>query len=67
MNWDLWFRLQTQSRRAIRRSRDKHGNPYTYQPRGDLLERLSREFKKPKEQIHHELMKLHFALKTGRL
>jgi len=40
---DLYHRLCTRSRRAFKKTKSRWGRSYQYRPRGDLLERLSRE------------------------
>ena len=62
----LWFRLGTQSRRAIKKERDRAGNPYNYQPRGDLLARLAREEGQPIEEIRDQLMRERVELTRDR-
>ena len=42
-NLILYPQLSTRSRRAIKRVRGRFGHPYTYNPRGTLLERLARD------------------------
>ncbi len=53
----LYRRLCTCSRRAIVRTRKKYGHPYTYNPRGNLLQRLSRETGMPLQQVYVQLMR----------
>jgi hypothetical protein len=54
----LYYRLGTKSKRALARQKTSWGNLYTYRPRGDLLERLSREtglsIKEVTTQLHKE-------------
>jgi hypothetical protein len=40
---DLYYRLQTKSRRAIHKTKKRWGKRYQYSPRIDLLKRLSEE------------------------
>lgn len=40
---DLYYRLQTKSRRAIHKTKKRFGRRYQYNPRIDLLKRLSEE------------------------
>lgn len=56
MQLELFPRLSTRSRRAILKTKKKYGHPYTYKPRGDLLERLSQETGKSKEAVYMQLM-----------
>lgn len=66
-NWELWHQLGTPTRRAIRRSKTRWGHPYTYRPRGNLLDRLSRENGLSKEVVYQRLMELHNHFKSGQL
>ncbi len=56
LQWQIWTRLCTRSRRAIRREFKKYGKPYRYTPRGDLLENLEYEFGISREQAYMELL-----------
>jgi hypothetical protein len=56
LQWEIWIRLGTRSRRAIRREFKKYGKPYRYTPRGDLLENLESEMGIPREQVYRELL-----------
>lgn len=58
----IWHRLGTTSRRAIRRSRGAWGNPYSYRPRGDLLQRLAAENGVTLERVLQQLMDLRAEL-----
>jgi hypothetical protein len=53
----LYRRLSTRSRRAIVRTNKRYGHPYTYNPRGNLLRRLSRETGMTLEQVYSQLMR----------
>ncbi len=56
MQLELFPRLSTRSRRAILRTKKKYGRPYTYRPRGDLLERLAQETRKTREAVYRQLL-----------
>ena len=53
---ELYTRLSTRSRRAISRQTWR-GRPYEYRPRGDLLQRLSRETSLSISAVHEALQK----------
>jgi hypothetical protein len=53
----LYPQLSTNSKRALTRLRKRFGQPYTYQPRGHLLERLARENNLTKEQVYQQLLR----------
>lgn len=53
---DLWTLLGTNTRRAIGRKRGRFGHPYTYTPRGDLLERLSEQTGLSRQQVYQQLL-----------
>jgi hypothetical protein len=53
----LYSRLQTKSRRALLKVRGRFGRPYFYRPRGDLLQRLSRETGLSIEQVYVQLFR----------
>ncbi|MBW4514173.1 MAG: hypothetical protein KME11_03100 [Timaviella obliquedivisa GSE-PSE-MK23-08B] len=53
---DLWTLLGTNTRRAIKRRRSRFGRSYTYNPRGDLLQRLSEETGQSREQVYQQLL-----------
>lgn len=53
----LYPRLQTHSRRALGKSRRRNGMPYTYRPRGTLLKRLSQETGMSLDQVFSQLIK----------
>jgi hypothetical protein len=65
MQFVIYTRLQTQSRRAFLRVKTRYGRPYDYRPRGDLLERLSRELGWSKEQVLDKIVEeREFLLRT---
>lgn len=43
MDLILYDRLSTRSKKALVKQKTNWGNLYTYRPRGDLLQRLSKE------------------------
>lgn len=51
----IWNRLGTPSRRAIRKTKKSYGNPYFYNPRGDLLQNVAREFNISLEEAYDDL------------
>jgi hypothetical protein len=51
----LWHKLQTNSRRAIIKTKGRWGSPYRYIPRGDLLKRLSLETGSSIERCYAQL------------
>lgn len=57
MALELYFMLGTKSRRAITKQTGKFGRNYNYRPRGDLLERLSDQTGKSKEEIYNQLQR----------
>jgi len=52
----IYKSLSTCSRRAIKRKKTRGGKSYYYNPRGDLLERLSRDFGLSIEAVYLELL-----------
>lgn len=65
MELELYFKLQTKSKRAILKTKGKFGRDYVYNPRGDLLIRLSSETGKPIEEVHRQLLReREYLLKT---
>lgn len=56
MQLQAYQRLSTRSRRAITKTKGRFGHAYHYRPRGNLLERLSRELGITKEQAYSLLM-----------
>lgn len=56
MELRLYYKLGTQSRRAIRRSKTRYGRPYEYRPRGNLIRRLANETGQSYEQVLDQLM-----------
>lgn len=57
MKLELYFHLGTTSRRAFKRVSKSFNRPYNYNPRGDLLLRLSRETGLSVEQVYKQLQK----------
>lgn len=57
MNLKLYHQLSTRSRRAIKRTKRKTGYPYTYNPKGNLLERLARDNGMSIDEARHQLMR----------
>lgn len=53
----LYSKLCTRSRRAIVKTKRRYGHSYTYTPRGDLLQRLSRETGMTEEQVYIQLLR----------
>lgn len=51
----IWLRLGTCSRRALRKTTKKWGHPYVYSPRSDLIENLSYELKVEPKVIAEQL------------
>lgn len=56
LNLRLYYQLSTNSKRAMGRSRNRNGMPYTYRPRGHLLERLARENNTSPTEIYNQLL-----------
>lgn len=68
MNLILFPLLSTRSQRAILREKKRYGHPYKYNPRGDLLERLSEQTGMTKEECYSQLVKERkFLLREQRL
>jgi predicted DNA-binding protein YlxM (UPF0122 family) len=57
MELKLYWKLGTQSRRAIKRKYKSYGRLYTYKPRADLLDRLSEEFNISRQEVYDQLIK----------
>ena len=57
MELELYKRLSTRSRRAMKREKGKRGKTYCYQPRWNLLQRLSEETGLSTEQVYHQLQR----------
>lgn len=53
---EIWNRLSTRSRRAIKKTKKSYGHKYFYEPRGSLLVNISNEFHISKEQAREHLM-----------
>lgn len=59
---NIWTRLCTRSRRAIKKKFKKWGHIYEYRPRGDLLKNLSEELNRPISEIYQDLIEMHHDL-----
>ncbi|MEG4270112.1 MULTISPECIES: hypothetical protein [unclassified Microcoleus] len=57
MNLILYPKLSTRSRKALTRKNRRWGKPYSYRPRGRLLERLARETNSNITQVRLQLEK----------
>lgn len=57
MDMIIYPLLGTTSRRAMVRETAKFGQPYTYRPRGNLLERLSLETGMSKESVLRQIQR----------
>lgn len=57
MNLILYPKLSTCSRRAIRKTKTSFGRTYFYKPKGNLLNRLSKETGLDIEAVYNQLMK----------
>lgn len=57
MNLTLYPKLGTNSQKALARKSGKWGKPYTYRPRGTLLDRLGRETGMTISQVRSQLEK----------
>lgn len=55
---EIWNRLSTRSRRAMRKLKKRGGRPYEYKPRFDLCVNISEEFLITKEQAYLELLEM---------
>jgi hypothetical protein len=53
----LYHKLSTRSRRALLKTKGRGGKQYCYSPRGDLLERLSRETGMSVDSVVSQLLK----------
>jgi len=68
MELKLYPMLGTDSKRALVRRFKKFGHPYHYSPRGDLLERLSRQTGMTMEQVYNQLHRERlFLLKDSKI
>lgn len=56
MNLVLYPQLGTQSRRCMKRRKKTGGHPYTYNPKGNLLERLARDNNMSIEEARNKLL-----------
>jgi hypothetical protein len=54
---DLYYRLQTKSRRAIHKTKKRRGKTYQYSPRIDLLKRLSEETGMSINNVRNQLLR----------
>ena len=54
----IWITLSTRSRRALRREKKGWGRKYFYEPRGDLLQRISKEFNCSLEDARQYLLEI---------
>ena len=52
---EIWSKLGTPSRRAIKRKKKRNGQPYFYIPRGDLLSNISTRHNISKDQALNDL------------
>lgn len=57
MELKLYHHLSTRSKRALLKTKGRFGNPYFYQPRGTLLQRLSQEFGMSLSEVANQLKK----------
>ena len=55
---EIWNKLSTRSRRAIRRQKKSYGIPYSYSPRGDLLSNISTRHNITKDQALDDLIQI---------
>ena len=54
----IWVTLSTRSRRALRREKKGWGRKYFYEPRGTLLQRISKDFNCSLEQAREYLFEI---------
>lgn len=57
MEIQLYPKLATNSRKAFLKVKRRYGRSYHYKPRGDLLERLSKETGKTIDEVHEQLLR----------
>lgn len=57
MELKLYHRLSTRSKRALLKTKGRFGNPYFYQPRGTLLQRLGQETGMSLSEVADQLKK----------
>lgn len=57
MDLKLFYKLGTQSKRAIKRTHKRGGHPYTYRPRITLCQRLADETGLTVSQVRRQLLK----------
>lgn len=55
MEFICYHRLSTRSKRALVRQKKNWGNLYAYNPRGNLLQRLSKELNMPIQEVAAQL------------
>lgn len=53
----LYYRLGTCSRRSMLKTKKRYGRPKPYKPRGNLLQRLSKETGLSIDQVHEQLLR----------
>lgn len=53
---EIYKYLQTCSRRAFRRKKNRLGKPYDYRPRANLIDRISRQTGLPHYEVWGRLM-----------
>jgi hypothetical protein len=53
----LFHKLSRKSKKAIQKTKKYWGHPYNYNPRGNLLTRLSRETGMTIDEVYNQLMK----------
>ena len=56
---EIWIRIGTCSRRALRKRVKKGGRQYKYSPRSDLIINLSYELNLPFDVIANHLVEMH--------
>ena len=57
MDLPIYNRLNTRSKRAMRRVRKRWGHPYQYNPRNVLIQRLSSELGLTEQEIREQIAK----------
>lgn len=53
----IFPRLNAESQVCMRRTKQKYGKPYYYEPNGKLLKRLARETGKSMTEVRNQIMK----------
>jgi len=66
MEFKLFPRLGTTSRRAIQRTHNRGGLPYVYRPRGTLMRRLAEETGLSVDEVYVQLSRERAELLKGR-